>query len=85
MELQVTNIIRHKDFKRHNMDNDIALLLLAEPLMFNEQTAPICMPLHSTPPSWQECWVAGWGITNSGMWLSSWKLLGQELQDLGEW
>ncbi|EDL85331.1 rCG52171 [Rattus norvegicus] len=65
MELQVTNIIRHKDFKRHSMDNDIALLLLANPLTFNEQTVPICMPLQPTPPSWQECWVAGWGTTNS--------------------
>ncbi|XP_021059775.1 serine protease 55 [Mus pahari] len=65
VELQVNIIIRHKGFKRLNMDNDIALLLLAEPLTFNELTVPICLPLQPAPPSWHECWVAGWGITNS--------------------
>ncbi|XP_052047175.1 serine protease 55 [Apodemus sylvaticus] len=65
VELQVTTIIRHKDFKRYNMDNDIALLLLAEPLTFNDLTVPICLPLQPAPSSWHECWVAGWGITNS--------------------
>ncbi|XP_031218412.1 serine protease 55 isoform X2 [Mastomys coucha] len=64
MELQVSTIIRHKGFKRFNMDNDIALLLLAEPLTFDKLTVPICMPLQPTSPSWHECWVAGWGTTN---------------------
>lgn len=67
VELQITSIIRHKDFQRHTMNNDIALLLLAEPLRFNEMTMPICMPPQPAPPSWHECWVAGWGTTNSGM------------------
>ncbi|XP_030103883.1 serine protease 55 isoform X3 [Mus musculus] len=65
VELEVTTIIRHKGFKRLNMDNDIALLLLAKPLTFNELTVPICLPLWPAPPSWHECWVAGWGVTNS--------------------
>ncbi|XP_034354771.1 serine protease 55-like [Arvicanthis niloticus] len=65
VELQLTSIIRHKDFQRHTMNNDIALLLLAEPLRFNEMTMPICMPPQPAPASWHECWVAGWGTTNS--------------------
>ncbi|ERE90205.1 serine protease 55 [Cricetulus griseus] len=65
MEIQVANIIRHKNFQRLTMDNDIALLKLATPIYFNDMTVPICLPLHPTPPSWHECWVAGWGVTNS--------------------
>ncbi|KAM7321410.1 serine protease 55 [Alexandromys fortis] len=65
VEIQVANIIRHKNFKRINMDNDIALLLLVSPIHFNDLTVPICLPLHPAPSSWHECWVAGWGVINS--------------------
>ncbi|XP_059129471.1 serine protease 55 isoform X1 [Peromyscus eremicus] len=63
-ELQVSSIIRHKNFQRYNMDNDIALLLLATPIKFNDLTVPICLPFQPIPSSWHDCWVAGWGITN---------------------
>ncbi|XP_051016998.1 serine protease 55 [Acomys russatus] len=62
--LQVTTIVRHKDFRRLTMDNDIALLLLDKPIKFNDLIVPICMPLQLDPSRWHECWVAGWGITN---------------------
>ncbi|XP_040596623.1 serine protease 55 isoform X3 [Mesocricetus auratus] len=62
---QVTSIIRHKNFQRLTMDNDIALLRLATPIKFNDLTVPICLPLHPAPSSWHECWVAGWGVTNA--------------------
>ncbi|OBS66599.1 hypothetical protein A6R68_04866 [Neotoma lepida] len=55
-ELRVTSIIRHKNFQRYNMDNDIALLLLATPIKFNDLTLPVCLPLQPIPSSWHECW-----------------------------
>lgn len=63
----VTSIILHKNFTRINMDNDIALLLLDSPITFSELKEPICMPTSSNLSSWRECWVAGWGQTQSGM------------------
>ncbi|XP_021501279.1 serine protease 55 [Meriones unguiculatus] len=65
MRMRVSHIIRHKDFQRHSMDNDIALLLLAKPIQFSDLIVPICMPLQPAPSRWHECWVAGWGMTNS--------------------
>ncbi|XP_021565229.1 serine protease 55, partial [Carlito syrichta] len=62
---EVSKIIFHKAFKRANMDNDIALLLLASPIVLNDLAVPICMPTKPGPSTWHECWVAGWGQTNA--------------------
>lgn len=64
---EVASIILHKDFKRANMDNDIALLLLASPIKLDDLKVPICLPTQPGPATWRECWVAGWGQTNAGM------------------
>ncbi|XP_008826384.1 serine protease 55 [Nannospalax galili] len=64
-ELQVISVVWHKDFERLTMDSDIALLLLASPITFSGLTVPICMPPQPAPSRWHECWVAGWGMTNS--------------------
>ncbi|XP_047575839.1 serine protease 55 isoform X3 [Lutra lutra] len=61
----VTSIVLHKEFRRLNMDNDIALLLLDSPIRFNGLTEPICIPGKPSPSVWHKCWVAGWGQTNS--------------------
>uniref|UniRef100_A0A8I5N1N6 peptide-methionine (S)-S-oxide reductase n=1 Tax=Papio anubis TaxID=9555 RepID=A0A8I5N1N6_PAPAN len=62
---EVASIILHKDFKRANMDNDIALLLLASPITLDDLKVPICLPTQHGPATWRECWVAGWGQTNA--------------------
>ncbi|XP_053072651.1 serine protease 55 isoform X2 [Acinonyx jubatus] len=62
---RVTSIILHKDFQRVNMDNDIALLLLALPITFSGLKEPICLPRKLSPSMWHKCWVAGWGQTNT--------------------
>uniref|UniRef100_A0A8C9L3Y7 Serine protease 55 n=2 Tax=Panthera tigris TaxID=9694 RepID=A0A8C9L3Y7_PANTA len=62
---RVTSIILHKDFQRANMDNDIALLLLALPITFSGLKGPICLPRKLSPSMWHKCWVAGWGQTNT--------------------
>ncbi|XP_032711806.1 serine protease 55-like isoform X1 [Lontra canadensis] len=61
----VTSIVLHKEFRRLNMDNDIALLLLDSPIRFNGLTEPICVPRKPSPSVWHKCWVAGWGQTNN--------------------
>ncbi|KAF5923510.1 hypothetical protein HPG69_006681 [Diceros bicornis minor] len=61
----VTSIVLHKDFARLTMDNDIALLLLDSPITFNGLKEPICVPRHFSLSAWHECWVAGWGQTQT--------------------
>ncbi|XP_019821370.2 serine protease 55 [Bos indicus] len=63
----VTTIIRHKDFQRVSMDNDIALLMLDNPITFNELKEPICLPMQPGLSQWHKCWVAGWGQVKSGL------------------
>nr|XP_044986481.1 serine protease 55 [Jaculus jaculus] len=62
---KVTSIVMHKDFEKFTMDNDIALLLLGSPISSSDLEVPICMPPKTSPSKWHECWVAGWGLTNS--------------------
>uniref|UniRef100_H0XAQ9 Serine protease 55 n=1 Tax=Otolemur garnettii TaxID=30611 RepID=H0XAQ9_OTOGA len=62
----VASIIINKDFKKTNMDNDIALLLLVTPITFSDLKVPICLPTEHSPSKWHECWVAGWGQTEPG-------------------
>uniref|UniRef100_A0A8D1CPV8 Peptidase S1 domain-containing protein n=1 Tax=Sus scrofa TaxID=9823 RepID=A0A8D1CPV8_PIG len=62
----VTRIILHKDFQRSNMNNDIALLLLDTPIVFNNLKKPICMPKQPGPSTWHQCWVTGWGQIKTG-------------------
>ncbi|ELV14217.1 Serine protease 55 [Tupaia chinensis] len=67
MEIKdVTSIIFHKTFKRVNMDNDIALLLVGSPITFSDLILPICLPTQPIPSKWHECWIAGWGKTYAG-------------------
>ncbi|XP_037380646.1 serine protease 55 [Talpa occidentalis] len=62
---QVSRIILHKDFRRSDMNNDIALLLLQSPIVLDGLKTPICMPWRPGLAKWRECWVAGWGQTRS--------------------
>ncbi|XP_077007972.1 serine protease 55 [Tamandua tetradactyla] len=62
----VTNMILHKDFDKNSMDNDIALLLVDTPIIFNDLKVPICLPKESNHSTWHECWAAGWGWTKTG-------------------
>lgn len=62
----VTSIVPHKDFKILNMDSDIALLLLDSPITFSGLKEPLCVPRQPSPSRWHECWVAGWGLTDTG-------------------
>ncbi|MXQ89842.1 hypothetical protein E5288_WYG020563 [Bos mutus] len=49
------------------MDNDVALLMLDNPITFNELKEPICLPMQPGLSQWHKCWVAGWGQVKSGL------------------
>ncbi|KAF2366299.1 Serine proteases trypsin domain [Trinorchestia longiramus] len=42
--LRVANIKPHPDFKARGFYNDVALIKLADEVLFNDYTAPICLP-----------------------------------------
>lgn len=67
---KVVKIITHKDFNGITKENDIALLKLQTPLVFDECVRPI--PVWSGDlPSLKRCAITGWGSTTESRCLSS--------------
>ncbi|MEJ1280414.1 protease serine 52 [Cricetulus griseus] len=64
---EVDKIILHPKFDSWLLDNDIALLLLKSPLNLSINSAPICVSQVSNILAWENCWVTGWGITNTSL------------------
>ncbi|RXG56518.1 Serine proteinase stubble, partial [Armadillidium vulgare] len=62
IERNVKRVVVHKDFVAKTFDNDLALLELASPVVFDEHIIPICMP--SDPHEnfvGKVGFVSGWG------------------------
>nr|XP_018909286.1 PREDICTED: serine protease nudel [Bemisia tabaci]XP_018909287.1 PREDICTED: serine protease nudel [Bemisia tabaci]XP_018909288.1 PREDICTED: serine protease nudel [Bemisia tabaci] len=60
----VTNVIVYENYNRVDMRNDLALLKLDRPLIFNRWVRQICFPLNKPPfgPKTGEiCSAVGWG------------------------
>lgn len=63
--IQVTEIIMHENYVKHNADNDIALLRLASPIVYTPYAVPACLPTR--PLADRDLWavsvhtVSGWG------------------------
>lgn len=64
-KLKVRKIIKHQDFNKGNLfNNDIALILLEDPVEFNQFLRPICLPtanLKLGPDNSKDCVVVGFG------------------------
>jgi secreted trypsin-like serine protease len=71
-DIQIERYIVHDDYNFHLKDspNDIALIKLSRPAIFNFYVAPICLPhtdrLKKFDLEGQSLVVAGWGRTESG-------------------
>ncbi|XP_075708039.1 transmembrane protease serine 12 [Rhinoderma darwinii] len=64
---QIKQIITHKNFDTKTMDNDLALLELANPVEYTDYIQPVCLAtgvLHLDPLT--QCFITGWGTTSSG-------------------
>ena len=46
-------------------DYDVALIKLKEPIRFNNDVRPVCLPTRDFPPG-TNCYVTGWGATREG-------------------
>ncbi|NWX27818.1 PRS55 protease, partial [Notiomystis cincta] len=62
------SLILHEEFNRTSLQNDIALILLSNPIEFSKEKIPICLPFMCDKDMWQDCWAAHWENTSAG-WL----------------
>lgn len=61
-EIRVSRIVQHPGYGRLN--NDIALLQLSKPAMFNKRVQPVCLPSQGEKPAiGSTCFITGWGKT----------------------
>merc|ERR1711973_572355 len=64
MEIVSTDIYQHESYNGILIHNDIALIKLPEPIEFNDNIRPICLPSYS---EWNTTWyhldmeISGWG------------------------
>ncbi|XP_060607061.1 prostasin-like isoform X2 [Ruditapes philippinarum] len=58
----ISKFIPHERFDRNTLMNDIALIVLKEPIKFNPYVRPICLPQMNQPES-DQCYTTGWGET----------------------
>ncbi|NXC99643.1 PRS55 protease, partial [Certhia familiaris] len=65
------SLILHEEFNRTSLQNDIALILLSNPIEFSKEKTPICLPFTCDMGTWQHCWAAGWEGTSAGELCSS--------------
>ncbi|NXR58961.1 ACRO protein, partial [Rhadina sibilatrix] len=59
---QIKNLLRHENYKRSDISNDIALLELNEPVECSPYIQLACVADPTLRVSeLQNCWIAGWG------------------------
>uniref|UniRef100_A0A2K5N3W2 Transmembrane serine protease 5 n=1 Tax=Cercocebus atys TaxID=9531 RepID=A0A2K5N3W2_CERAT len=62
----VERIIPHPLYSAQNHDYDVALLRLRTPLNFSDTVGAVCLPAKEQHfPKGSQCWVSGWGHTDS--------------------
>lgn len=63
----VSRVIIHPYFNSINNNNDIALLELTFPVVFNNYVMPVCLAAaNSDFPPKTDVWVTGWGDIRFG-------------------
>ena len=64
-KVQVKAITMHPGWDPETLDNDIAILELAEPVTFNEYVQPVCLPGPTAEPD-SSVILIGWGKVETG-------------------
>ncbi|XP_029472233.1 acrosin-like [Rhinatrema bivittatum] len=60
---KIKHLIMHEEYKPETEKNDIALLEMDQPVVFNDYTQPACFPDRSTDVSGMDlCYTSGWGV-----------------------
>lgn len=59
-EYEVEKIFIHPDYNPRVLNNDISLLKLKTPIMFDKFRQPVCLP-EKPAEEGDECYITGWG------------------------
>ncbi|KAM7413081.1 hypothetical protein PAMA_020455 [Pampus argenteus] len=63
----VQKIILNENYNDKTNDQDVALLKLTSPVLFNDNVHPACLPAFDQKlPQTTKCWTSGFGTTESG-------------------
>ncbi|KAI1240556.1 Acrosin, partial [Lamprotornis superbus] len=65
---QVKKLVRHENYKRHDMSSDIALLELTKPVQCSPYIQLACVAdaiLGISVSQERNCWIAGWGAVTA--------------------
>ncbi|XP_077485203.1 transmembrane protease serine 9-like [Amblyomma americanum] len=69
VDVQVSDLVRHPDYAQSTYTNDIALLVLSEPVTWSRFVQPVCLPfgpLASETLEGRNAFIIGWGATKFG-------------------
>jgi len=58
--IAVEKIFRHPGWSPYTLENDITLLKLSRPAIFNKYVMPACLPT-TDPKVGSDCYITGWG------------------------
>ncbi|NXR74223.1 PRS55 protease, partial [Pycnonotus jocosus] len=61
------SLILHEEFNRTSLQNDIALILLSDPIEFSNEKIPACLPFMCDTGVWQHCWLAALENTSAAL------------------
>ncbi|XP_078658685.1 plasminogen-like isoform X2 [Branchiostoma floridae x Branchiostoma belcheri] len=64
--LAISRVIMHENYTADTLDNDIALIQLANDATLNDYVKTICLAPNSLPHPGTACYVTGWGDTGAG-------------------
>lgn len=63
-----SQVMWHPNYDKETVDNDVALVMLAAPIIFpgDNRIAPVCLPAPSEPYEDVSAVVTGWGTLSEG-------------------
>jgi len=63
---QISEVIEHEHYHSGGLLNDIALLILREPMVLADNVDTICLPTQDYNFDYAQCLASGWGKGNFG-------------------
>ena len=60
--IPIDKIIKHPNYDPYSFDYDVALIKLKNPIKFNSNVRPVCLPTTDFDAG-TNCYITGWGDT----------------------
>merc|ERR1711872_160630 len=66
LELEPSKVIKHPEYNSYTQDNDVAIIILKEPVVFTHYYSAVCLPTKGSSYYGRDAIVSGWGTTYFG-------------------